>query len=241
MLGPNHIGTQRVLALVVAVLALSSASSVAGGAEVSGRARVIDGDSLRVGDTEIRLFGIDAFEGRQTCERGGAPWACGDAAADRLRALVGSREIACEKKDTDSYGRTVAVCRNGGVDVGAEMVRSGLALAYRHYSNDYVDEENEARAAHRGAWAGTFTAPWDERHAGSDARTSQRSGGDAPTPPSICRGTGIKGNINSKGERIYHVPGSRYYDSTVIDESKGERWFCTEVEARGSGWRPPRG
>lgn len=238
---PNHLRARRVFALVVAVLALSSASSVARAAEVSGRARVIDGDSLRVGDTEIRLFGIDAFEGRQTCERGGARWACGEAAADRLRALVGSREISCAKKDTDSYGRTVAVCRNGGVDVGAEMVRSGLALAYRHYSNDYVVEENEARAAHRGAWAGTFTAPWDERHAGPDARSSQRAGGDKSTPSGICRGTGIKGNINSKGERIYHVPGSRYYDSTRIDESTGERWFCTEDEARSSGWRPPRG
>ena len=50
----------------------------------------------------------------------------------------------------------------------------------------------------------------------------------------------IKGNINSSGERIYHVPGQRYYDKTQIDASKGERWFCTELEAVGAGWRKSR-
>ena len=47
----------------------------------------------------------------------------------------------------------------------------------------------------------------------------------------------IKGNISSSGERIYHVPGQRYYDKTLIHLSKGERWFCTEQEALAAGWR----
>jgi hypothetical protein len=47
----------------------------------------------------------------------------------------------------------------------------------------------------------------------------------------------IKGNISFRGERIYHVPGQRYYDKTQIDTSKGERWFCTEQEAVGAGWQ----
>ena len=55
--------------------------------------------------------------------------------------------------------------------------------------------------------------------------------------PSQCV---IKGNINSKGERIFHVPGGRYYDRTKIDTSKGERWFCTEAEAKAAGWRSPK-
>lgn len=58
----------------------------------------------------------------------------------------------------------------------------------------------------------------------------------APSPPGSCA---IKGNISSSG-RIYHVPGSPHYDATKIDESKGERWFCTEDEARAAGWRAPR-
>jgi hypothetical protein len=57
------------------------------------------------------------------------------------------------------------------------------------------------------------------------------------TKTTICR---IKGNISKHG-RVYHVPGSSSYDQIQIDESKGERWFCTEEEARAAGWRaPPR-
>ncbi len=47
----------------------------------------------------------------------------------------------------------------------------------------------------------------------------------------------IKGNINAKGKRIYHLPGGKWYDRTRIDPAKGERWFCSEAEARAAGWR----
>ncbi len=47
----------------------------------------------------------------------------------------------------------------------------------------------------------------------------------------------IKGNINLQGERIYHVYGGEWYDKTRIDLLKGERWFCSEEEARAAGWR----
>ena len=49
----------------------------------------------------------------------------------------------------------------------------------------------------------------------------------------------IKGNINSRKEKIYHCPMWRDYGKTKIDEKKGERWFCTEAEAIAAGWRPP--
>ena len=49
----------------------------------------------------------------------------------------------------------------------------------------------------------------------------------------------IKGNINSKGEKIYHVPGSSSYASTKIDTKAGERWFCTEYDALRAGWHAP--
>jgi endonuclease YncB( thermonuclease family) len=206
---------------------------------IAGDVRVVDGDSLHVGDTEVRLFGVDAFEGRQVCSRDGNPWRCGEAAADELRTLTAGRPITCSKKDTDSYGRTVAVCSNGSADLGAELARAGLALAYREFSDDYVDEENEARAARRGAWAGDFTPPWEARRRGQDAQLPPQSG-DTPAVGG-CRGTGIKGNISRNGgERIYHVRGSSSYEETVIDESDGERWFCTEEDARRAGWRPRR-
>ena len=56
-----------------------------------------------------------------------------------------------------------------------------------------------------------------------------------PAPAADCL---IKGNISSAG-KVYHVPGSRSYEQTVIDESRGERWFCSEEEAVAAGWRPP--
>src|SRR5262249_5411177 len=51
------------------------------------------------------------------------------------------------------------------------------------------------------------------------------------------RGVRDKGNINASGERIYHLPGQRYYNATQIDTSKGERWFCSEEDAVAAGWR----
>ena len=209
---------------------------------ISGAVRVVDGDSLHVGDTEVRLFGVDAFEGRQVCIRNGSPWRCGEAAANELRKLTTGAAITCDKRDTDTYGRTVAVCSNGTVDLGAELARAGLALAYRQFSDDYVDEESEAKAARRGAWAGDFTPPWDARRGGGaeprPLREPLSGGSDAAGG---CRGTGIKGNISRNGgERIYHVPGSSSYEETIIDESAGERWFCTEEDARRAGWRPRR-
>jgi hypothetical protein len=120
----------------------------------------------------------------------------------------------------------VAVSSIDAEDLNGWMVSQGWALAYRHYSTDYVDEEDAAHAAHTGIWAGTFVPPWDWRQSKRlEAAESQ---------PRDCR---IKGNINSKGEHIYHVPGGKYYDRTRIDPSKGERWFCSEAEARAAGWR----
>jgi hypothetical protein len=56
-------------------------------------------------------------------------------------------------------------------------------------------------------------------------------------PSQACR---IKGNINMSGERIYHLPGHPYYDETRIDLARGERWFCSEEQARAAGWRKSR-
>jgi endonuclease YncB( thermonuclease family) len=215
-------------------------------AEITGRAKVVDGDSLEIGTDHVRLFGIDAPEGRQDCRRNGQAWRCGEDAAAKLRSLVQGATLRCTPRDTDEYGRSVSVCRNGSTDINAEMVRAGLALAYRRYSNDYVDEENEARNAKRGLWAGEFTAPWDYRRETreetprpqqSAPRAAPGAGTAATQPPnSRCA---IKGNINQRGDRIYHVPGSDSYDNTVIDERSGERWFCSEAEARAAGWRAP--
>ncbi len=244
------------IAVILAALPLGCTSEA--GPAITGHAKAVDGDSLEIGPTRVRLFGIDAPEGKQTCQRAGRPWRCGEDAAAKLRALVRDVDLRCTQRDVDDYGRSVAVCHAGSTDINAEMVRSGLALAYRRYSNDYVDEENDARNAQRGLWAGEFTPPWDWRRAShGDSRAELRSAPPAPraAPAGAAGGTvgrqppnarcAIKGNISqSTGARIYHAPGSRDYADTVIDEPAGERWFCSEDEAIRAGWRavrePPR-
>jgi endonuclease YncB( thermonuclease family) len=225
------------VAAALAQVALIGPDGATQAAPVAGQAKVIDGDSLEIGMTQIRLYGIDAFEGKQSCGAGGGEWDCGEAAADKLRSLVGSRPVTCDGRDVDDYGRTVAVCHSGETDLGAELVRAGLALAYRRFSDDYVDEEDDARFARRGAWAGDFEQPWNERNG---ARRASQPAASAEPSGSRCADPRIKGNVNRGGERIYHVPGSQSYQDTVIDPSDGERWFCSEEEARNAGWRPPR-
>jgi len=134
-------------------------------ADVSGVATVTDGDTLRIGDARIRLFGIDAPEGKQTCERDGLPWLCGQEAGAYLRRLVADEPLACAQRNKDRYGRIVATCKLGdGRDIGAVMVGSGLALAYRQYGGKIYDApEAEAKAARKGLWSGSFEPPWEWR------------------------------------------------------------------------------
>ena len=203
-------------------------------AEVSGWAEVIDGDTIVVAGTRIRLFGIDAPERGQSCREGGELWICGGLAGVRLEERISGRRVVCEEKDRDRYGRIVAVCRADGEDLNAWMVSEGWALSYRRYSEAYVDEEARAKAARAGVWRGNHVPPWDWRR-GKRLPTAAR---DPRRDTGGCR---IKGNISRYGgERIYHVPGGHYYASTVIDPSKGERWFCSEAEARAAGWRRSR-
>ncbi len=199
---------------------------------LTGSARIIDGDTLEVRGSRVRLHGIDAPESAQHCRAGGRVWACGRAATRALAGRIGSRPVACTERDRDRYGRAVAVCRVGGDDVNAWMVAEGWAFAYRQYSMRYVAEEVAAKTAKRGVWRGDVVAPWDWRRGKRIV-----DAGTAVKRPGRCS---IKGNISRDGERIYHVPGGRFYDQTRINTSRGERWFCSEAEARAAGWRRSR-
>lgn len=112
------------------------------------------------------------------------------------------------------------------------MVQTGWALAYRRYSMDYIREEDLVRQQEKGGWVGTFIYPWDYlRSKATPAKQPQQeqSGG--------CQ---IKGNINNKRDKIYHIPGSLWYKQTQINTAKGERWFYSESEAQNAGWGKPR-
>jgi endonuclease YncB( thermonuclease family) len=228
------------------LLALAACAPAAAAQTFSGYARSIDGDSLYVGDTEVRLFGIDAPEWSQTCTRDGKAWACGEAAANQLSKLVTGRKLLCEKVDIDQHGRTVAQCTAGSIDVNRTMVASGYAIAYRHYSLAYTGAEESAKANRRGLWAGKFEMPSEYRHEGEPKQSSNRQprraqrSNSPPVASSIhsrsqpsgpCR---IKGNRGAHGW-IYHVPGMPYYEQTHAEEM-----FCSEAEAQAAGYRRAR-
>ncbi len=145
-----------VLALTVGGLWLGRRPDIVGGA------RAIDGDSLVVGGVEMRLKGIDAPEGRQTCTREGRSWPCGEAARAHLVRLAAAGSLRCTDHGSDQHDRKLATCFAGGQNLNQAMVRDGYAVAYGAYEED----EREARAQRRGLWAGAFERPrdWRDKH-----------------------------------------------------------------------------
>ena len=220
-------------ATFASIVILVSIGSSQADEPIVGRASVTDGDTVVIRDTRIRLHGIDAPESAQLCkDAAGRDYRCGQVAALALSDRIGASPISCEPRDTDRYGRTVAVCRKETEDLNGWMVRQGYAIAYRRYSTEYVQAEAEAKAAKLGIWAGTFLEP-------SEWRKAKRTGigeTDVSLPDGACT---IKGNISRAGEKVYHLPGTRDYDRTWINEKSGERMFCSEDEAKAAGWRPP--
>ena len=155
----------------VFLVVAASVSNIASGAnfELSGRVnitKVSDGDSLRSGDLRIRLFGIDAPELKQQCaDQNGVLWNCGAAAQHQLIAIIReNKELQCNLRDVDRYGRLIMQCFSDSIDIGAAMVQSGYALAYRHFSDLYTADEEQAKTAHKGVWRGAFSPPWEWRH-----------------------------------------------------------------------------
>ena len=134
------------------------------GADISGVMRVVDGDSLALGDRRLRLKGIDAPELQQRCRKDGFDYGCGADSASHLRGLIGRNDVDCRAEGTDRYGRDLVRCVAAGVDLNETMVRSGHAVAF----GDYELAESLARSESAGIWAGDFEMPkqWRAVHGG---------------------------------------------------------------------------
>jgi endonuclease YncB( thermonuclease family) len=134
--------------------------------QLAGTASVIDGDTLEIHRQRVRLDGIDAPESTQICRRDGQVERCGQIAAWRLADLIGRAPATCEGKSYDRYGRMLAVCRRGDLNLNGAMVEAGQAVAYTRYSWRYLPEELRARAAGRGVWGTSFENPesWRRSH-----------------------------------------------------------------------------
>jgi len=118
--------------LVVPLLA-----TVAAADDLIGRASIVDGDTMEIHGTRIRLSGIDAPESSQLCRDADSKlYRCGARAANELSAFIAERLVSCTPVDRDRYERIVAICRVDNVDLNDWLVRGGLALDWPRYSNN---------------------------------------------------------------------------------------------------------
>jgi endonuclease YncB( thermonuclease family) len=236
----------RLLILACALLAACPAMA----RDLRGRVvGITDGDTVTVRDAagerhRVRLTGIDAPERDQ-------PY--GEPSRESLTRMLLERNVRVEYTKKDDGGRILgkvwvqpADCPRCALTLDANLAQlsAGAAWWYRHYRNEQSPEdrgryefaEQEARVKRAGLWRQPDPVPpWEWRHARQPVPRESRAGSARQTES--CR---IKGNINDTGERIYHRPGQQHYEDTQISTARGERWFCSETEARAAGWRAAR-
>jgi endonuclease YncB( thermonuclease family) len=155
----------RIYRTYVAVLLIGSMPSslnAASSNDLMGQASIIDGDTLEIHDTRIRLWGIDAPEHNQLCRGDDSlPYRCGAKAANDLYDYIARRPVVCLPREMDRYGRTVAICSVAGVDLGHWLTSHGLALDWPQYSRGYyADAQSDAKREALGMWSGSFVEPW---------------------------------------------------------------------------------
>jgi endonuclease YncB( thermonuclease family) len=200
---------------------------------ITGRASVVGADTLRIGHATIRLDGIEAPEHDQTCARssGNRLWRCGEAAQSALSRLISRRTLRCEPSGKDASGAVRATCFSGSSDVAAALVKGGHVFAESGMMARYGSEQSAAREAKAGLWS---SAGEPERPAAWRTRLWEEARARAP------KGCPIKGKVVGRGEQVktYHLPWSPIYRRLRVIPARGERWFCSEDEARGAGFAP---
>ena len=239
--------TPRQPGLTLIIFFIWLTCSPAHATDFKGVPRIIDGNTLVIGETKIRLERIGAPQTDQIClSSDGTRWTCGIDARNQLATHIAGREIKCTSNGVDAYRITLATCHLAGENLNDWMVQQGWALAYVRQSFEYIQAEKEARTQKRGLWSGAFIAPWDWDHRNKqmtilgafsvpiDAQAILLNPSATVSPPSPdCT---IKGKISHTGKKIYHMQNQRYYSKIKMNK-RGSRWFCTPDEAEAAGWR----
>ncbi len=145
--------TKPVASLLTFLLGAVALPGAAQAESFGGQARAIGGDTLIVGAREVRLFGIEAPETSRRCDVSGLTWRCGEAAQQRLAALVAGRQVQCIATGPDASGRGTAVCAAGTTDLNRTMTELGLAAAQSGRGDVYLPLQARAKAQRLGIWA----------------------------------------------------------------------------------------
>lgn len=218
--------------LTVAMLLLVMPGMVL--AEARGRAAVIDGDTLNVSGTEVRLSGIDAPELDQRCSTSGDvlnensdTYPCGMEAAAALADRIGDDPVICDEPASGSQKPVVAVCWLNDEDLGVWLVRSGWARAYPLSISPYTLAEKEAQAALRGIWRGDFLDPWDWR--------KQQAGRTGADRPKLMIAVGAA-NARSAPSRAGRLQGTLRRGEEVEQLGKVGQWYQVRLPGGSVGW-----
>jgi len=125
--------------------------------------KVVDGDTIHIGNTKYRLFGIDAPEISQQCKKDNKTILCGVDAKKMLENKIGKETPKCISQTKDKYNRVVAECFIQSENLSSYMVRSGYAVAYKKYSSKFVEDEKYAKNNKLGIWSTKFQNPEEFR------------------------------------------------------------------------------
>ncbi|MFZ9181112.1 MAG: thermonuclease family protein [Rickettsiales bacterium] len=134
--------------------------------EFSGKAKVLDGDSIKVGNKEVRLFGLDAPEYKQKClDKDNLEYNCGINSRDFLQKLIAGKKVRCTYASKDKYDRFLGICYLEKLSINAEIIKNGMAVIYNftESSEEMNALENQAKASKIGIWQGSFELPKDYR------------------------------------------------------------------------------
>ena len=140
--------------------------------KISGFAKVVDGDTIKINSKKIRLYGIDAPEKKQKCKKTyltisfmsfTKDYMCGEISTQKLIKKINKQKLNCNILDVDRYKRLIGECFKRNINLNSWMVSNGYAVAYRKYSKKYVSDEINAKNNKLGIWQGKFEMPWDYR------------------------------------------------------------------------------
>ncbi|WP_440672215.1 thermonuclease family protein [Candidatus Pelagibacter sp. HIMB1715] len=140
--------------------------------KISGFAKVVDGDTIKINSKKIRLYGIDAPEKKQKCKKTyltisfmsfTKDYMCGEVSTQKLIKKINKQKLNCNILDVDRYKRLIGECFKTNINLNSWMVSNGYAVAYRKYSKKYVSDEINAKKNKLGIWQGKFEMPWDYR------------------------------------------------------------------------------